>query len=386
MITGIIQLIKLEIEDSFGRKVLTARDCEELSGEVFLKTGQRIHANTLRRFFAIVKTKNLPSKSTLQILAKYCGYSSIEELRSFRNEEQDGTVKMDPANVLRFVHALFHETQVRGYDDPTFLSQMPILIRFFNHNVALAERLGKIIARTKNGQEFYFEQCINIDRLNSYYGDGLRYYLAEKETKEAILFGHGMLGLRAWLTKDDQQLEKEFKALSTMKLDHSINPFLQGRYYAVCLYHADILGKPTKGIIKKALEVYSGVKKPAQRPYELFPTFSQALAFTGHFEEAIEAIELRNRMHRQDTAIDKSNNEIFDLLKAFCLSRLGRKKEAAAIIKEINPTEFHFLARKYKTILYLLTSMHIKRSADKIHLQLQNLLQTTGFVRLEKYM
>jgi hypothetical protein len=72
-------------------------------------------------------------------------------------------------------------------------------------------------------------------------------------------------------------------------------------------------------------------------------------------------------------------------LNAFSHARVGNKKAAAAIIHNLNPSEFNFLSRKYKTILYLLTLLEINRSTGKLMEQLQHLLETTGFRRLEKY-
>jgi hypothetical protein len=383
---GLIKIIKFEIEDSFGRKVLSARDCQELTGEIYLKTGQRIHTNTLRRLFGIIKANYNPSLSTLLILARYCGYNSLDELKESAAEESDTENKVDPSNVLRFLYVYFQQTQVTGYNDTTFLSQMPILIRFINHNIPVAEKISKLVAKTRNGQDFYFEQCINIDRLDSYYGDGLRYYLSEKTTTEARLFGHGMLALRAFLIMDDKQLEREYKEVISIKLDDSIHPFMKGRYYAVCLYHAHVKGQETRGIIKKAAEVYADIKKPVSKAYELFPTFSQALTLTGHFHEALSFIDLRKKLPNRGTEIDKSANEIYDLLNAFAHSRVGNKKAAADIIRNINPTEFNFLSRKYKTILYLLTTLEINRTAGKLVEQLKHLLETTGFRRLERLM
>jgi hypothetical protein len=45
------------------------------------------------------------------------------------------------------------------------------------------DRFQRAIAKTRNGQEFYFEQFVNLDELNSFYGDGLRYYFMKNKLR-----------------------------------------------------------------------------------------------------------------------------------------------------------------------------------------------------------
>lgn len=89
---ALCKAVQQEVEESFGHRVTTSRDCIRLSEEVYYKTSFKINPNTLRRFFGLVKAQYPPSLATLTILANYCGYHSLEEIsatRKWLSKEQD---------------------------------------------------------------------------------------------------------------------------------------------------------------------------------------------------------------------------------------------------------------------------------------------------------
>jgi hypothetical protein len=47
----LVRLLKQEVEQCFGKKVMSYGDTVELSREIFSKTSLQISQNTLRRFF-----------------------------------------------------------------------------------------------------------------------------------------------------------------------------------------------------------------------------------------------------------------------------------------------------------------------------------------------
>ena len=77
---SLVRLLKSEVEETFGRRIISSRDCIHLSEEVYFKSGYRINHNTLRRFYGLVKADYPPSTSTLTIISKYCGFNSLEEV------------------------------------------------------------------------------------------------------------------------------------------------------------------------------------------------------------------------------------------------------------------------------------------------------------------
>src|SRR3982750_406427 len=186
----LLPALRKEIENSFGRKILSSRDCLQLVDDIFQKTGYNINGNTLRRFFGLVRTAYSASPSTLTILSKYCGFNSLDEIEKIAvNGATDASINSE--EVLRYLISLFRDAPaLTTGEDHFFLSLVQQTIVFLERNPSLIDRFQREIAKTPAGQYYYFEQSVNMDRLNGYYGDGLRHYLRGKNTNEARIFAH----------------------------------------------------------------------------------------------------------------------------------------------------------------------------------------------------
>ncbi len=378
----VIPILTKEIEYVFARKVNSSRDCLLLSEEVFHKTGMTINPNTLRRFFGLVKWNYPPSAGTLEILAKYCGCQSIEEVLTINHEDHTSMV-FTRENILHYLVSIFKEIKVKSVNDETFLFLVRHTIIFINRNPQLIDEFQREVAKTKNGQEFYFEQFVNIDKLDSYYGDGLRYYVNEKSDAEAKVFAHSLLVFRYWLTGENEKLEREYSLVCENKFSTSFHPFVSGRYFATCLYHAHVKNLATEKLLQEAYKVWSKLT-PGLENYRLFPcfeyVFGEALVLTGHYQEALMYIQAALKNYpEQHSYVDVSYYEKLKLWEAFTLVKTGNM-----LIIEIELADFHFLSKKYATILYLLMKLKIKSRDKKMRLQLNELVNDTGFKRLAK--
>jgi hypothetical protein len=379
-------LIKNEIEHVFGRSIVSSRDCIQLSYDVFQKTKCQLNPNTLRRFFGLVKATYPPSYSTLTILSKYCGFHSIDEVATLRKEET--AHELDNEHILHYMVSLFRDAPVKDENDATFLSMVLNTLNFLNRHPFLADKFQSQIAKTRNGQEFYFEQFINIDKLNSYYGDGLRYYYAEKQTANAQIFAHSLLAFRYWLTNDDKCLKKHATLVQQQPFkEDSLEPFTQGRYYASLLYHAHAFQLPVDDIIGAAHNFHSRLMQSGKKQLS-FPRFelymAEALIFTGHCEAGLYYVQFATKSHTtaQDLTGWRKFLQSFYLLQAIALYKTGNHTAANELYDTINPADFYFLRKKFANILYLLLTEKLKRQHAKHSQQLSLLLQETGYQRL----
>jgi len=383
MRVAIESAIKEEIVNVFGRRIVSSRDCIQLSDEIYHKTKLQLNPNTLRRFFGLVKAAYPPSHSTLTILSKYCGFQSVDEVAIKRNDnytEEDAIVD----GTLQFLVSLFRDVPVKDSNDRTFLSVVINTVNFLNRHPQLADKFQSQVAKTKNGQEFYFEKFVNIDKLNSYYGNGLRYYYAEKRIIDSQLFAHSLLVFRYWLTGENESLSHHFKLLEHPKLSNSVTPFIYGRYWAAQLYHAHAFSLPTDKIIQSAYNYYSSVSKEyaaASFPrYELY--LAEALTLTGYPEEALYYIQQAKKDYteKDDYAYWKFFQN-FILLETIAHVKLQTDK-VGELFDQINSTEFYFLRKLYSSILYLLLVTQLKKQNPRHDEQLNALISETGFTRL----
>lgn len=380
-----VDLLKNEVEECFGKKVVSYGECCELSEEILAKTGFRINPNTLRRLFGLVKTNHLPSFATLNILSRYCGFTSIDHFQKTKQTEKTNG-RFEEQQILNYLTNIFKKTTVRGQNDQTFLDLCRHTIGLISLYPGLADKFHKIVAKTKNGQEYYFEQCVNIDHLNSFYGDGIRYYLAEKKTTEAQIFGYSLLCFKHWLVKDDEMLMERFKELEKLRLTKSVHPFVCGRYYASKLYFANATGSGVERILLDAHQMHETIK-PANDNYKLFPCFEYilggVLVVTGHYSEAIYYLDYAlTHYPARHTYLDAGYYETLLLLKALALAKTKNKQDANSIYRQLKPSSFYYLTKKINTILYLKLEQQLEKNNERNFEQLRTLIDETGFKRL----
>jgi len=388
MKTQLKSIIKVEIEQIFGRRVISSRDCIELSDEIYSKTNERLNQNTLRRFFGLIKSEYPPSQFTLSILSKYCGFQTLDEAYNARNKnpESDETVSIE--SIAHYLVSFFKDISVKDLNDTTLIHLIKHTLQFINTSECLAEKFQSQIVRTTNGSSIYFEQMINIDKLNSYYGRALRYYLKEKGTVEAEMFANSLYAFRYWLNEDDDRLGKAAFILVNEEVPQFKSPVMYARYFAaVILYnHAFSLNSD---IIKAKLKKYYSVLEAGTQNGENLFTYSyivaEAFALTGQYSDALYYIvntpEIKTDPN-QDFSVSYSQN--MSLLHSYSLYKLGELQEAKKILITVRPADFYFLQKKFCNIIYLYLLKQMKHNGKKYQDELLCQIEETGFVRLKK--
>lgn len=379
-------LVKKEVEQVFGQKVLTSRDCNRLSAEILRKVGETLNPHTLRRFFGLVQADYPPSVNTLSLLLRYCGFTSIEQFLKLQATAVAELVPVEAESLVSYLSTLFTQTPVREANDEIFLAIVRNTIDYINQRPELADAFHRSIAGTRNGQSYYFEQFVNIDALNGHFGQGLAYYLKEKKTDEAQVFGHALLALNGWLTENDRQLFHHAEEVLRHRADLHIHPFVLGRFYATQLFYAVGRGGDVAKVLKEAVKMHVQVK-PQPYNYRLFPCFEYCFAFalltTGHYEEAQYYVNYGLRHYRdRHQYVDPGYYATLQLIRANALIRLGGQREADRLLGTIHPEQFYVMTRKVDNILYLVAQLLIDRKNPGARERLAELVDETGYVRL----
>ncbi|HUC82139.1 MAG TPA: hypothetical protein VMR70_14645 [Flavisolibacter sp.] len=375
-------ILRKTVESCFGKKVLSHKECLELQNDLFRKTETLLGVNTIRRFFGLIKSTHSPSHTTLHTLAGYCGYPSVGDLL----DNVANSTKYSDSTLLRYVVALFRDTPVASTSDKTFYHLVYLTVEFLNKHPELADPFQRAIAKTPNGQVFYFEPFVNIDKLDGYYGDGLLYYLSEKKTTEAQIFGNSQLALRYWLTNDATRFVHYSKKTLSYKLQPNIHPFVCGRHFGIRVLQAKEDGASQATIFEEARALFQ--RLPATTDiFATFPsfefTFGCALTLAEQWQEALYYVEEGIRKFKKESLPPDYTDLIqtFYLFQARSLSFLGKTEKAIAVLEQIDTNSFHFLGKKFNTILYLLTEQKLKKlNRPK---QLEYLIGETNFQRFK---
>lgn len=381
-----ISLLKQEVENTLGRKILSSADCHYLQSNIFQQLQFTLSFNTLRRFFRLMEAKYQQSVYTLDILCKYCGFSSFNDFVNSKKQSQPINVDPQSSALINYLILIFKSTEVKNLNDSTYQSLVSQTIHFLEHQPYLFHQFQREIARTKNGQDFYFEKFINIDKLNSYYGEGLRYYLHEKRTRESQIFGHSFLCLRYWLTNNNDGVEDNFKKIMQYDVDRTTPAIIAGCFFASQVYHSNLCGGKQEPILSKARQLYSLIK-PIKDNHSLLFQFemlvAQSLILTAQYEDALfyvgEAIKRRKNNAHAD--VDPWIFETLDLFHAIARAHLGATTTARDILACIEPNNFHFLHKQYLTILYLSLKQSFQKNNYRQE-QIEDLINRTGFTNL----
>ncbi len=381
-----INLLKSEVEKIFGRRILSSADCQNLCEAILQTCGIKISFNTVRRYFNLMKSTSQPSSFTLNTLCNYCGYSSFDDFVIVKRPNEIAANQTQDHIVLSYLTLFFKQIEVCKKTDLTYLSLVQQTILHLEHYPSIIDRFQREIAKTKNGQSFYFEQFIFIDKLNSYYGSGLHYYLNEKKTREAQLFGHSLLCFRAWLIQDYEGVEKHSEKVMECGVDESISHPVNARYFATQLYYAHVFGVGIEAIIVEARRFYLSMlrSKEDNTGLNCFEVIiAEALILTSQYEEALFYIDevLKNVKTNIPSYIDVALYENVSLLKSIVFAHTGKKLKAYEILQDINPYKYSFLSRQYLNILYL-SNKQFLRNNNEDEMQIRHLIAETGFVAL----
>lgn len=376
----LLPALRKELENSFGRKILSSRDCLQLVEDIYQKTGYTVNANTLRRFFGLVKTNYSASPSTITILSKYCGFNSIDEIVNISaGISEDNSINKE--EILHYLVSLFKHLNVADGHNPIVESLVQQTVIFLERNPSLIDKFQREIAKTNSGQYYYYELSVHMDRLNTYYGDGLRHYLRGKNNDEARVFANSLLVFRYWLTEDMVQMEKHMSALSAINVNHHFPSHILGRLIAARIYYANAKKLQVERILIDATKYHVAIMASRGHAVPFFPDFElavcEALILTNQQEEGIEYI----RRGKTFLTFVKNNpqNNPFTLWENIVTTKRDTGIKRFDQLKKAQPNysyNYH-LNKKYNNLLLLV----LNRSIRKHNGHLTNLVMETGFTK-----
>ncbi len=386
MDTNQIELLRQEIEKKLGRKIISSSDCHYICAEISHWVKCKISFNTIRRFFNLMKTSHQPSLYTLNVLASYCGYSSYDEFCRTKQKENTPGFDMQGSRLLNYLVFLFKNIEVRNNNDATCFSIMQYTINYLEQQTHIIDRFQREIAKIRNGQVFYFEQCVNTDKLNSFYGEGLRYYLHEKRTPESQIFGYSLLCLRSWLNGNTEELMDHYNTVMKFNISTQTPPSVSARYFATQLYHSSVLGLNPERILINARQYFASISSFRDNftSFHCFETIiAEALVHVGQYEESIYYLDVIYKKMKMSvpTQLTESLLQTIYLLKATSFSQMGKKSKALELLQLVDPVKFYVLSYKYYNALYLILKKANRSGTVHIE-QAHELIKLTGFTRL----
>lgn len=353
----ICTFLKNEVKQVFGRSIVTSKDCIDLKTDIFCKTNFKVSRDTLRRFFNLVANQYSPGASTIEILCKYCGYSSPGEFMEAKQKHVDNKLAEQQYFLKYLLKIFLAMPDVK--DSDTFLCIMKTTVAYLKTNPKLADLFQKAIVKTENGMHYYFEQFINIDKLALYYGNGLALYINEARTPDRKVFGYGLMCLRHWYKKNYIALGNTFALFENSPFSKK-SPSVCGMYFTAAILNATVSGQNADDILQHAysLHVYfKAVKTQVQNSFEFI--YCRALLMAGYAEAALYYTDhLLNTYLLPGMPDSYELYHTLQLLKCAALNDMSKTTEANEVFALINPIGFNFLSEEADTELY--ASLHLQ--------------------------
>ena len=333
--------------------------------DIYNKTGYTINANTLRRFFGLVKTEYSASPSTLIILSKYCGFDSIDDIEKLSLKEHTD-ININKDEVLHYILSLFKNLNIKeGYNllIETIVQQT---IFFLERNPSLIDKFQREMAKTPTGQ------------LNNYYGEGLRYYLRNNNTTEAKVFAHSLQIFRYWLTEKPLLMERHMSEISAITVNHNFPSHILGRFIAARLYFANARNEPVVKILIDATKYHVSIMTNRGTASSSYPHFElavcEALILTNQDEEGMEYIR---RGKSFLSSLKDVPQDPFNIWENMIDNKRNKTNRLIGNIPKKNHFLNYQLNRRYNSLLSLI-------QAPRSNSQLTELINETGYTKFLK--
>lgn len=296
-------VLKLAIR--FGFTAIRSRDCHYMSEEIKrFQPLEPVSEKTLMRIIGVDKTFPNLSVNSLDYLARFLGYLHFEAfVKNIKEEKGVGNVPMSFDDQKGFTHkginpflrilsikevpdfsfetvSAYCSTHHENYylythilpqiiesafqkEDFEFLSRffdLPYIFTEKNYmhfqlwslsqhfgialrkHEKLRETLLPIYATHPVAQSFYFEFFVDTDYLVLHHHKAIELYLEQKKTDEARLFGHSLLFLKSFLSKNEADCKRHIEELRIIPKTAQIHIIPTVRYYGSELIYRHFYG------------------------------------------------------------------------------------------------------------------------------------------------
>ncbi len=197
-----------------------------------------------------------------------------------------------------------------------------------------------LYAQSKLGQLLYFESFFDMDSLVLHSGDSINFYLENKHSDEARIYGHFLKFLQYFLASENTACKNEYDFFQKFELPEYIKPALAAYYYtARLMYQSAFESKIDQNLIREVfLKSAMYLKKGAQAETGI-PMFEYILIYAFNygscFKEIIKLSNLTIRNYRLDSKNITWRHQLFLLILARALLNSGETEKALALYKKV---------------------------------------------------
>ncbi|SIT95807.1 hypothetical protein SAMN05660493_00472 [Epilithonimonas bovis DSM 19482] len=366
-----IRHLKKVIIQNFGKQISTATDCALLSDRIAKETGFSISAQTIRRFFGLIKSDSQTSDYVVNKLAKFCGYRDFSGfLDSFSNTDLKEFFKEDDTSKDYWRKS--EELCLNISESPELLANV--------HQYLLSYPMAR---------KFFLEHHPMRDLLGTVYDQYFLHYLKYNNGNEGKIFAYGFLFLSAFLQQNHELMKMYFQQIKNTEIQKNIHVIPAGLKFGVELLYADCIGDE-KGFKKTFLEMkkwrihYISASEKSVCSFEY--SVLELLIFTNRIKEIEFLIKNQTFQQYQDQFYvpeDRkiTHDEVWKILCAVAYEKMEKYRISSDYLQSVNLENIGVGWKNYYSLLYYQTLLKLTENKETIETQtkFENLANKTNF-------
>ncbi|MDF1574714.1 MAG: hypothetical protein P1P86_05930 [Bacteroidales bacterium] len=194
-------------------------------------------------------------------------------------------------------------------------------------------------AKTKAGQQYYFEGFSDMDSLVLFSGDNIDHYLENKQSDDAKIYGHFLKFMQYFLSSNRPLCRKEYEIFRTLSLDEHAEPTLAGYYYGAQLIYQSCFEDGTdpalmEKVFKKSISLFKKELQPASGIPVFEYIISYSLNYGDDFKNIIRLSRQVKKMYELASGKLTWRHQMFHLIYARALLHAGDFQTAVSLYKK----------------------------------------------------
>jgi hypothetical protein len=343
-----------------------------LSEQIICKLNSKVSAQTLRRYFGLIKTQSEAGSFTLNLLSKFCGFRDFKDFVSAYSSHE--------------LEIFFSESDEfskdfwrKGEDLCKQIQASPEMLVSTHHRLMLFPLVRK----------YFMELHPMRDLLGTVYTQYFLSYLKFNQSNEAKIFAYGFLFHAAFLQQNTELMDLYHSKVRETRVVDGMHVIPTGLKYGVQLLYADFINDhklfrktflETKGV---RLNCISGSRKSVcSFEYSVL----EMLIFTDRKKE-IQFLLENNTVQTEDDKIyvpldrKHTHDEAWRILCAIGYQKIGEFEKSKSYIDRIDVEKLGVGWKNYFSILFYFTKSSMCNIDEKLNCinDLEKLLEKSYF-------
>lgn len=376
--TVVFQL-RSQVNKQFGKEINTATDCINLANLLTKNFQVNISAQTLRRFFGLIKSASSSSQFTLNLLSKFCGYQDFKDFSyAFSNDQLE-----------RFFGNTEDKTQ-------NYWEKSEELCNLISSSAELLISTHQRLLAFPMARKYFMENHPMRDLLGTVYAQYFSSYLKFSRTNEAKIFAYGFLFQSAFLLGNEEFMELLYKKVAETELTKEVYVIPAGLKHGTQLLYADYTGNEKLyqkyvAEMKKSRLYYVKASERSVCSFEY--TVLESLIFTNRTKEMKFLIENNTVQKEIDEYFipvtrKKTHEQVWKILCAAAYQKMGDEAQSELYLNEVDLEQLGIGWEKYYSLMYYFTQLKSAGIIDKTTIlsKIKILLQETCFSYYEDFL